>query len=67
MEFSVMQCIPTIYILDMRISSKKMERTSKSSSSNPMPSSSILSIIGGALIIIGGLTSLTIKRLTIKI
>jgi Family of unknown function (DUF6114) len=36
-----------------------LERTSKSSSSNPLPSSSILSIIGGALIIIGGLIFLT--------
>lgn len=36
-----------------------MERDSKSGSSNPTPSSSILSIIGGALIIIGGLIFLS--------
>lgn len=37
-----------------------MERASKSGSTNPVPSSSILSIIGGSLIIIGGLIFLTI-------
>ncbi len=51
-EFSVMQCIPTTYILNMRIFfEEKMERVSKSSSN--LSPSSILSIVAGSLIIIG--------------
>jgi hypothetical protein len=52
---NAIRCIPTIYILDMRIFSRKMEKVPKNNSRNmAIPSSSILSIIAGLLIVIGG-------------
>ena len=58
LAFSVLHCIPSVYIPVVRISNEdKMETTSKRESG--MAPSAILSIIGGALMVIGGLLALS--------